>query len=100
MSSTRGRKRRGAIAPVANSQRDNSFALESLPRHECLPLGVHPYNGLSPVLLWRAERMAAEFQLISPYQPAGDQPKAIAQLLEGYQQGKRFQCLLGATGTG
>ena len=32
--------------------------------------------------------MAATFQLESEYQPAGDQPKAIAQLVEGYQRGK------------
>ena len=44
--------------------------------------------------------MAAKFQLESPYQPAGDQPKAIAQLLDGYRGGKPIQVLLGATGTG
>ncbi|HKB05980.1 MAG TPA: excinuclease ABC subunit UvrB [Gemmataceae bacterium] len=44
--------------------------------------------------------MAAKFQLISEFEPAGDQPKAIQELVEGYQSGKRFQCLLGATGTG
>ncbi|HEV3143426.1 MAG TPA: excinuclease ABC subunit UvrB [Gemmataceae bacterium] len=44
--------------------------------------------------------MAAKFQLVSDYQPAGDQPKAIGQLVEGFQHGRRFQTLLGATGTG
>ena len=44
--------------------------------------------------------MPSRFQLVSEYQPAGDQPKAIAQLVEGFQAGKRFQVLLGATGTG
>jgi excinuclease ABC subunit B len=44
--------------------------------------------------------MAAKFQLVSDYQPAGDQPKAIRQLVEGYRHGKGFQVLLGATGTG
>jgi excinuclease ABC subunit B len=44
--------------------------------------------------------MAAQFQLESEYQPAGDQPKAIEQLLAGFQSGKKFQVLLGATGTG
>jgi excinuclease ABC subunit B len=42
----------------------------------------------------------ASFQLISELSPAGDQPKAIAQLVEGYKSGKRYQVLLGATGTG
>ncbi|MDN4166813.1 excinuclease ABC subunit UvrB [Cytophagales bacterium LB-30] len=41
-----------------------------------------------------------DFTLTSHYQPTGDQPKAIAQLVEGVQQGERFQTLLGATGTG
>src|SRR5881394_3896915 len=44
--------------------------------------------------------MAAKFQLESPYQPAGDQPKAIDQLVSGFRGGKNFQVLLGATGTG
>src|SRR5947209_7022304 len=44
--------------------------------------------------------MAARFQLVSEFEPAGDQPKAIAQLTDGFRQGKRYQCLLGATGTG
>jgi excinuclease ABC subunit B len=44
--------------------------------------------------------MAAKFQLVSEYEPAGDQPKAIAQLLEGFNSGKKLQVLLGATGTG
>jgi excinuclease ABC subunit B len=44
--------------------------------------------------------MAAKFELVSDFQPAGDQPKAIAELVESYRSGKRFQCLLGATGTG
>ncbi len=40
------------------------------------------------------------FQLVSPHQPAGDQPGAIAELIEGLQRGDRHQVLLGATGTG
>lgn len=41
-----------------------------------------------------------DFQLVSPYQPTGDQPEAIRQLAEGIARGDRFQTLLGATGTG
>ncbi len=44
--------------------------------------------------------MAAAFQLVSDYQPAGDQPKAIAELMTGFDDGKKVQVLLGATGTG
>ena len=40
------------------------------------------------------------FNLQSPYQPAGDQPGAIAQLTEGILQGERHQTLLGVTGSG
>ena len=44
--------------------------------------------------------MPAQFQVVSEYAPAGDQPKAIEQLVEGFRGGKKFQVLLGATGTG
>ncbi len=40
------------------------------------------------------------FKLSDHFTPAGDQPKAIEQLLKGLQKGQRFQTLLGATGTG
>lgn len=40
------------------------------------------------------------FRLHSPYQPAGDQPSAIAQLTEGIQNGEQYQTLLGVTGSG
>ncbi|WP_334135691.1 excinuclease ABC subunit UvrB, partial [Tepidimonas sp.] len=40
------------------------------------------------------------FELFQPYPPAGDQPSAIAQLVEGVQDGEAFQTLLGVTGSG
>ncbi len=40
------------------------------------------------------------FQLVSDYKPAGDQPKAIAQLTEGVLRGDKYQTLLGVTGSG
>jgi excinuclease ABC subunit B len=43
---------------------------------------------------------AASFQLQAPFQPTGDQPLAIEQLVKGIEAGDRFQTLLGATGTG
>jgi excinuclease ABC subunit B len=42
----------------------------------------------------------AKFELVSQFQPAGDQPQAIAQLVRGIQEGKRNQVLLGVTGSG
>ena len=44
--------------------------------------------------------MSAQFELVSPFAPAGDQPQAIEQLVAGYRNGRQQQTLLGATGTG
>jgi len=41
-----------------------------------------------------------EFNLVSPYQPTGDQPEAIEQLVGGFKEGNQFQTLLGVTGSG
>lgn len=41
-----------------------------------------------------------KFELVSKYQPSGDQPKAIAELVEGVRNNEKHQVLLGATGTG
>lgn len=41
-----------------------------------------------------------EFRLHSPYQPTGDQPAAIIDIVKGLERGDRHQVLLGATGTG
>ena len=43
---------------------------------------------------------APTFAVVSEYQPAGDQPTAIAQLADGIERGLRFQTLLGITGSG
>ena len=40
------------------------------------------------------------FELVSPYQPQGDQPQAIRELTEGIKRGDPFQTLLGVTGSG
>lgn len=44
--------------------------------------------------------MSKDFELHSAYQPSGDQPAAIKELVEGVRQNKQHQTLLGATGTG
>lgn len=41
-----------------------------------------------------------KFKLVSPFAPTGDQPQAIAAILEGIKQGKKIQVIKGATGTG
>ncbi|HEX7701424.1 MAG TPA: DEAD/DEAH box helicase family protein, partial [Kofleriaceae bacterium] len=48
----------------------------------------------------RAKYPPAGFKLVSPYQPAGDQPKAIVELTEGLKRGDEAQVLLGITGSG
>lgn len=40
------------------------------------------------------------FKLVSKYKPSGDQPVAIKALVDGINEGKKHQVLLGATGTG
>jgi excinuclease ABC subunit B len=44
--------------------------------------------------------MVAKFELASKFQPAGDQPQAIAKLVEGFHDGRPCQTLLGVTGSG
>ncbi len=46
------------------------------------------------------ERVEHDFELVSKYQPAGDQPKAIEELVEGLEDGLKSQVLLGVTGSG
>ena len=48
------------------------------------------------------DRPGAErpFRVDAPFDPAGDQPEAIEQLVEGYESGMREQTLLGVTGSG
>ena len=59
-------------------------------------LGSH--KGLSPPLL--TLQPVPAFKVRSDFDPAGDQPKAIAALAEGINRGDRFQTLLGITGSG
>ncbi|MBR4113418.1 MAG: excinuclease ABC subunit UvrB, partial [Anaerotignum sp.] len=40
------------------------------------------------------------FEVVSPYQPTGDQPEAVEKLAQGFIDGKKFQTLLGVTGSG
>ena len=48
----------------------------------------------------KINRVVAPFEVISPYQPSGDQPKAIAELAERVEAGEKDVVLMGATGTG
>ncbi|TEW51713.1 excinuclease ABC subunit UvrB [Psychromonas algicola] len=44
--------------------------------------------------------MSKTFELVCPFSPAGDQPQAIAELVDGLESGLAFQTLLGVTGSG
>lgn len=48
----------------------------------------------------RKDFIMPEFKLHAPYQPTGDQPQAIAELVKGFKEGNQFQTLLGVTGSG
>ena len=41
-----------------------------------------------------------KFQLVSEYEPMGDQPQAIKELVQGFREGNQCQTLLGVTGSG
>ncbi|KGM19141.1 excinuclease ABC subunit B [Corynebacterium auriscanis] len=56
------------------------------------------YSEFRPV--GEVERTAGQFEVISEYKPAGDQPHAIAELAERLDRGERDVVLMGATGTG
>ena len=56
----------------------------------------HSMEGKLPTARLSNQRL----EVVSPYEPAGDQPKAIAQLTENVQAGMRYETLLGVTGSG
>ena len=57
------------------------------------------YNRGTEVLILGGEHMP-RFEVVSPYQPTGDQPEAVEKLAQGFIDGKKFQTLLGVTGSG
>ena len=63
---------------------------KSLPPEQSLPGHLKQFQ--SPT--------RANFELVSPYGAAGDQPKAIEELTRGFESGEQFQTLLGVTGSG
>ena len=69
-----------------------------------LPLGADaPLAPVEPEVQPEGEFVCFDgspFELFMPYPPAGDQPTAIAQLVEGLNDGELFQTLLGVTGSG
>src|SRR6195952_1075362 len=69
------------------------------------PGGISRLRSLrsGPKLFWRERTqryVMSEFQLVTRFEPAGDQPEAIRQLVEGIDSGLAHQTLLGVTGSG
>ena len=54
-------------------------------------------NKCIALTMWRTQSM--EFKLHSEYKPTGDQPNAIKYLSKGIEDGKKYQTLLGVTGS-
>ena len=71
-----------------NAHMSTSLALDTLPAQGAVAEGQFLQFAGSP------------FELFQPYLPAGDQPQAIDQLVEGVNDGEVFQTLLGVTGSG
>ena len=77
------------------------FALNGLPMPAPKPLTVATDNTAEPSGQGQFVSFPdSPFELFQPYPPAGDQPEAIDQLVEGVNDGEVFQTLLGVTGSG
>ena len=61
---------------------------------------THPACGISPYFRLSCILSGMDFQLVTPYQPRGDQPRAISELVSGLAAGEQHQVLLGVTGSG
>ena len=61
---------------------------------------AHPACGISPYFRLSCILSGMDFQLVTPYQPRGDQPRAISELVSGLAAGEQHQVLLGVTGSG
>jgi len=84
------------VAAVATSPRKKAKRTGEAPAAPAVISGPKSGTGSGP----GPRRGNAGFQLASPYQPAGDQPKAIGELIEGLDRGDEAQVLLGITGSG
>lgn len=63
-------------------------------------IGVDILNFCGKLLLYNNKEYNMDFKLCSKFSPTGDQPQAIDKLVEGLQDGYRYQTLLGVTGSG
>src|SRR5690242_21636850 len=82
----------GLVAPAIRARVD---AVATSYRKKAKRTGEPP--AVTPAL---PKRGNAGFKLVSPYRPAGDQPKAVTELVDGLTRGDEAQVLLGITGSG
>ncbi len=73
--------------------------MQRLDTHEPKPLDAARMDADMRDFL-KEGRFNRRFEVVSPYEPAGDQPQAIDKLAEGIERGMRYQTLLGVTGSG
>jgi len=86
------------VGAVATSQRSKKAKRTGEAAPAAAPASAS--SGLPSLASSGVRRGNAGFKLASPYQPAGDQPKAIRELIEGLGRGDEAQVLLGITGSG
>ena len=60
----------------------------------------NPLTIVSYLLIKSSPQGGHAFKLKAPYEPTGDQPQAIAELVKGFKEGNQCQTLLGVTGSG
>src|SRR5712691_10056057 len=68
----------------------------------CSPSSARPSRGKAEQrpAVYISSMSHSRFEVVAPFTPAGDQPKAIAELAEGLRRGDKYQTLLGVTGSG
>jgi excinuclease ABC subunit B len=90
-----------ALERSRNESHPLAIKLEDMmqPKDALTPLGLLKSIAEEPDLVERPEA-GRRFELVSDFAPAGDQPQAIAELVEGLRQHERDQVLLGVTGSG
>ena len=57
-------------------------------------------TAIFPLLYNSLAEQSKAFQLVSSFQPSGDQPAAISEIIKGFESGEKNQVLLGVTGSG
>src|SRR5690606_24263687 len=95
--------RAGHGGPMEASAGDESRARRLDLSDERRPVGRGDRGLLAPLpnkSRYISAMTGSQFEVVAPFTPAGDQPKAIAELTAGLHRGDKYQTLLGVTGSG